>query len=61
MSPRYLRNPPRTSDDVSAAVLSVALAASVGLITFYFARLIFAREPMGAEELRVQDRPGQED
>ncbi|HSH74576.1 MAG TPA: hypothetical protein VLA09_02640 [Longimicrobiales bacterium] len=48
MSPRYVRNRPERGDDLAAALVSAALAASVGLITFYFARLVIAREPVGA-------------
>jgi len=61
MSPRYIRNPPRTADDVAAAALSAALAACVGLVTFYLARLILAREPMAGRDLRSQDDPNHED
>lgn len=39
-----------------AAVISSALAATVGIVTFYFTRLLLAREPFGRE---VDGRSGE--
>ena len=48
MSPRYARKRLERGDDLAAALVSTALAAGVGLVTFYLMRLIIAREPVGA-------------
>ncbi len=39
-----------------ALVISSAVAASVGIVTFYFTRLLLAREPLGME---VDGRSGE--
>lgn len=44
MSPRYLRNEPGAKENATAALISGFLAAGVGLVVFYFARLFLARE-----------------
>lgn len=44
MTPRYLRDEPSRRDSVAAALVSGVVAASVGLATFYFVRLLLARE-----------------
>jgi hypothetical protein len=42
---------PEAKDDVAAALVSAALGVGVGLVAFYFVRLIRAREPLaGARE-----------
>lgn len=48
MSARYVRKVPETKENVSAALISGALAATIGLVAFYFARILLAREPVGA-------------
>ncbi len=53
---RYLRNRPDRSEDLRAIVISSAVAASVGIVTFYFTRLLLAREPLGME---VDGRSGE--
>ena len=45
---RYLRNRPDRGDDLRALVISSAVAAGVGVVTFYFTRLLLAREPLVA-------------
>lgn len=56
MSVRYVRRALEKKDNVSAALMSGAIAASVGLVAFYFARILLAREridaagPEGSEE-----------
>lgn len=57
MSSRYVRNEPDSRENLSAAVISGALAACVGLATFYLARLLLAREPIGAPGL---EKPAKE-
>lgn len=46
MSPRYIRMEPDRSDNVKAAVVSAALGAGVGIVAFYFVRLVLSREPL---------------
>ena len=48
MSSRYIRTPPDRNDEVKAAVVSAALGAGVGLVAFYFVRLMLSREPLGS-------------
>lgn len=50
MSPRYLRNEPDRKENITAALISGILAAGVGLVTFYFTRLILARDSVGEPE-----------
>lgn len=52
MSPRYLRIPPGKKENLSAALVSGTLAAGVGLVAFYFIRLLLSREPAGDSEHR---------
>jgi hypothetical protein len=44
MSPRYIRSAPTNRDTWSAAIASCAVAASVGLVTFYLARILLSRD-----------------
>ena len=46
MTPRYIRMEPDRSDNVKAAVVSAALGAGVGIVAFYFVRLMLSREPL---------------
>ncbi len=48
MSTRYVRRPPETKDNVSAALVGGVIAASLGVVAFYFARILMARERVGA-------------
>ena len=48
MTARYVRNIPGTRENVSAAVISGAVAASVGLAVFYLARIFLARDRLGS-------------
>jgi hypothetical protein len=41
---RYLRQRPNRRENLEATLISGALAAGIGLVTFYFVRLILARE-----------------
>ena len=54
---RYLRNQPTRSENVRAAVVSSAIAAGVGILTFYFARMVLAREPVTSEIAERSDAP----
>lgn len=48
MKRRFVRREPRSKDTVGAALLSGVLAVGVGLVSFYFVRLLLAREEVGA-------------
>lgn len=50
MSPRYIRTEPDRSDQTKAAVVSAALGAGVGIVAFYFIRLMLTREPLESGE-----------
>lgn len=47
MKRRFVRREPERKDTLAAAVVSGVLAAGVGVVAFYFVRLILAREEMG--------------
>ena len=47
MSPRYIRNTPGPRDNAAAAIFSGLLGAGVGLVVFYFLRLLLARDEAG--------------
>lgn len=44
MKTRYVRIEGRKRDTLSAAAVAAAVAAGVGAVTFYFTRLLLARE-----------------
>ena len=44
MKTRYVRTEPTRRESLSAASLSVAVAAGVGAVTFYVTRLFLARD-----------------
>lgn len=46
MIQRWIRVRPSTGDTVAAGVVAGALAAGVGLVTFYVLRTLLAREPL---------------
>ena len=56
MSPRYIRTPPDRKDEVAAAVVSTALGVGVGLVAYYFVRLMLSREPLtgGSRDARQE-------
>jgi len=62
MRKRYIRNEPERRDDVAAAMVAGALAAGVGAVTFYLARLLLAREPVSKTDVREPPEriPGRE-
>ena len=63
MSPRYIRVPAERRDTVAALLASGAVAACVGAVTFYFARLLLAREalaPEGAERRVLSPGAGED-
>lgn len=47
MRRRFARREPEARDTLGAALLSGALAIGVGLVSFYFVRLLLAREEVG--------------
>ena len=56
MSPRYLRNEPDRRENITAMLISGTLAVGVGIVAFYVARLLLAREPIArAGEADCQD------
>ena len=55
MTVRYLRNRGDRGADVRAAVISSTVAACVGIVTFYLARLLLARELLTRELGREVD------
>jgi hypothetical protein len=57
MTPRYLRNEPSRADSVAAAIVSGALAATIGVVTFYFIRLLVTREVVGDTSDRESSDP----
>ncbi len=50
MRRRYIRVPPERKDTVAAALVSGAVAACVGAVTFYLTRMLFSREELGPGE-----------
>lgn len=54
---RYLRNRPDRGEDLRALVISSVVAASIGIVTFYFTRLLLAREALATE---VDGRSGEQ-
>jgi len=61
MRRRYIRVPAEPKDNVSALLVSGALAAGVGVVTFYFARMLFARELLESEEELLSLPAGEEE
>lgn len=59
MRRRYIRVPAEKKDTVAALMVSGALAACVGAVTFYFTRMLFARELLEVEEDRPQLTAGE--
>lgn len=59
MSPRYIRTPPDPRDEVAAAAISAALGLGVGLVAYYFVRLMLSREPLagGSRDVRQESSP----
>ena len=49
MRRRYIRVPAEPKDNARALVVSGALAACVGVVTFYFTRMFLAREALEPE------------
>lgn len=47
MRRRYVRVPPEKKDTVVAALVSGAVAACVGAVTFYLTRMLLSREELG--------------
>lgn len=49
MSGPWIRVPAEPRHDVAAGLVAGALAAGVGLVTFYLVRTLLAREPVGGD------------
>jgi hypothetical protein len=56
MTRRFVRREPEAKDTLGAALLSGVLAVGAGLVSFYFVRLLLAREEVG--ESRPPALPG---
>ncbi|HSG08419.1 MAG TPA: hypothetical protein VLA36_08675 [Longimicrobiales bacterium] len=50
MSGPWIRVPADRGDSARAAIAAGAVAAGVGLITFYLTRLLLAREKLGEDD-----------
>jgi hypothetical protein len=63
MRRRWVRRAPERKDDVGALMAAGIVAAGVGAVTYYLARLIFARDPVNEHRHSVvtTDAPGRED
>jgi len=42
----WIRTPAGRRENVGAAIVAGGLAAGVGIVTFYFTRMLMAREPI---------------
>ena len=61
MRRRFVRVPPERKDTVAAAIVSGAVAAAVGAVTFYLTRVFLTREvlePRGRVNPRETLEPG---
>jgi hypothetical protein len=56
---RFVRREPERKETAGAALVSGVLAAGVGLVTFYFVRLLLARDDIGGGELETR-RPNED-
>ena len=61
MRRRYIRVPAERKDDVAALVVSGALAACVGAVTFYLTRVLLAREVLEPKGGILSLPPGDDD
>lgn len=57
MSPRYIRKRPEPREEAAAALVSAALGVTVGVVAFYFVRLMLAREPLPGNSGVSPDTP----
>lgn len=59
MSPRYIRTPPDRKEETAAVAISAALGVGVGLVAYYFVRLMLSREPLvgGSRDVRREGSP----
>jgi hypothetical protein len=59
VSPRYVRTPPDRKQEVTAGAISAALGVGVGIVAYYFVRLILSREPLagGSRDAREEGAP----
>ena len=60
MSPRYIRTPPDRAQEVTAAAISAALGVGVGLVAYYFVRLMLSREPLAGGNRDPRPEPSRE-
>jgi hypothetical protein len=57
MRRRFVRREPEPKETLGAALLSGALAVGVGLVSFYFVRLLLARDEVGESRLPALPEP----
>ena len=58
---RWIRVPPERKHAVASLFVSGAVAAGVGLVTYYVTRTLLAREPLEGPpgtQVAASDRPG---
>lgn len=56
----WIRTRPTTEDNAGAGLAALAVAAGVGVATFYLVRLFLAREPVALPEARTETPPDRE-
>lgn len=61
MSRRLIRREPDRKETAAAALASGVLAAGVGLVAFYFVRLLLARDATGTSALAPPRPSGEEE
>ena len=52
MSSTWIRRPPEPRDSLTAGVVAIATAATVGVVAWYLTRTLLSREPLS---LRPED------
>jgi hypothetical protein len=57
VTPRYIRKRPESKEEVAAGLISAALGVAVGVVAFYFVRMMLAREPLPGSSGSSPDAP----
>jgi len=57
VSPRYIRKPLDVNESLAAGLVSAALGLTVGVVAFYFVRLMLTREPLPGSSRASPDTP----
>jgi len=61
VSPRYRRRRAEPEDQAVAGVISAAVGVGVGLVAFYFLRLMLTREPLPGGSVSPPQSPDREE